>query len=162
MIHHISSFCSLCLSFTHTHRHTNSLHMPIFWGLFLSFISSSHLTCLFHKSFFSLPSYSTSSVCLATFEACHSSCFVEPYSLISTSAFVTLVRYHSQVLAVGRLGFGNSKLAVNWLWRCPTPTEPKLWPWSAVKFYFNEILPQDSPPDLSLLSIPLFTSSIFF
>lgn len=34
--------------------------------------------------------------CLTTFEVCHSFCFVASYSLISTTAFVTLVQFHSQ------------------------------------------------------------------
>ena len=117
MIHHITFYSpslalSLSLSSTHAHTHTAYLY---FLGLplFPSFISELPIPNHFFFFFFG-PSTSSFHFlfCLATFEVCHSSCFVGPYSLISTSAFVTLVQFHFQVVTVGRLEFGTVKVTM--------------------------------------------------
>ena len=105
----------LSLSLSLQHMHTHTLHISIFW-VYLCFPLSSPSSLFLTTFFFFFFGPSTSSFhflfCLATFEVCHSSCFVGPYSLISTSAFVTLVQFHFQVVTVGRLEFGTVKVTM--------------------------------------------------
>lgn len=84
MIHpfFIASICRL---------YTHMLHIPI-WRVYFcfSFICS-------HFPFPNIfPTVLLFLFCRTTFEVCHSFCFAASYSLISTTAFVTLVQLHSQ------------------------------------------------------------------
>lgn len=94
--HHLFLFL-LSVSFSHTH----TPHIPI---SNLCFSLSSPQLPFSNNFFISLPPCSASSSPSPPLK-CVSSCF-ESYSLISTSAFVTLVQFHIQVVTVGRLGFG--------------------------------------------------------
>lgn len=99
--HHLSLFPLSASSHTHTQTHTQAHHISLFSGS--TFVSLFHLPCSLFPTFFCLsPSLFRFLLCLTTFEVCHSSCFVESYSLISTSVFVTLVQFHSWVVTAGR------------------------------------------------------------
>lgn len=147
--HHVWLF-PLSVSLSHTHTCISLFPGP--GPLFLSFISPA--PCFEHFFFSALPPCS----CLTTFEVCHSSCFVGPYSLISTSLFVILVQFHFQVVTVGR----SVQLTIVIMWRCFAATQPKLEPWSVVELHLNAITQLVSLIYLLLFSILLLMSSLSF